>query len=504
MKHLLNISSVRQADNEAITDFGISSILLMENAARSISDFIKNKFFDKKKIKIFCGAGNNGGDGFAIARQLCSDFEVEIFQIGLISKMSKETLCNYEITKKLKIPTLSIDKKEILNTIDLNCDIIIDALIGVGGNENLKGIVCDILLKINQTNTMKIAVDVPTGLNADTGKISEFCFNADYTITMFAPKIGLYLNDGREVCGEIILADLGAPSYIANNLSNDFILEDKDISELLGIRKKNTSKFDYGRVLIVAGSGNFSGAATLTANAAVKSGAGLVELISPVMHSHLIPEVIFHKAKAKQNGFMTTENLDLALSRLENANTLVIGPGIGCDLETLDFAEKLINNAPKSIKIVIDADALRVVNNLQFKSEKMILTPHIFEFARMFNIDVKDIKQNSYQIAKEKAKEKNCVILLKNVPSVITNGDRTYLNIAGNPGMATGGSGDVLSGIIGSIAAQGIELLESAAIGSYIHSKAGDEYVKQFSEQSLSAGNIIEFLKFAIPKKVQL
>ncbi len=496
MKYLLNIDTVRQADNDAISKFGISGLVLMENAARSVAEFIKKKFIDKSKIKIFCGAGNNGGDGFAIARHLISDFDVEIFQIGSVSKMSPETRANYEITQKMKITTNIIEKKESINSLNFDADIIIDSLVGVGGTENLKGIVCDILDKINITNAVNIAVDVPTGLNADTGEISKHCFKADYTITMFAGKIGMYLNDGRNVCGKIIVADLGAPNSIIKHLSSDYILQKEDVKRLIGKRQKNTSKFDYGRVIVIAGSENFPGAAALTTNATVKSGAGLVELISPIMHHHLIPEVIFHKAKANNNGFMTLENIDLVIERLDKANTLIVGPGIGNNQDTLDFIENVLNNTPPWVKIVIDADALRVVNKLKFVSERTILTPHIIEFSRMFNIPISEVQRNSYFIAKEKAKELGCVILLKNVPSIITDGLETYLNIGGNPGMATGGSGDVLSGIIGSMTAQGLDALEAAAIGSFVHSKAGDLYARKYSEQALSAGNLIEFLKF--------
>ena len=496
MKYLLNIETVRQADNDAINKFGICGIILMENAARSVAEFIKNKFDDKSKIKIFCGAGNNGGDGFAIARHLISDFDVEIFQIGSVSKMSPETRANYEITQKLKISTISIVKKEEIHTFDFNCDIIIDAMIGVGGTENLKGIVCNILDKINNINAIKIAVDLPTGLNADSGEISKHCFKADYTITMFAGKIGMYLNDGRNVCGRIIEADLGAPNSIIKNLSSDYILQNEDIKRLLGKREKNTSKFDYGRVIVIAGSANFPGAAALSTNATVKAGAGLVELISPIMHHHLIPEVIFHKAKANNNGFMTLENIDLVTERLDKATTLIVGPGIGNDKDTLDFIENVLNNTPPWIKIIIDADALRVVNKLKYISERTILTPHIIEFSRMFDIPISEVQRKSYYIAKEKAKELGCVILLKNVPSIITDGLETYLNIGGNPGMATGGSGDVLSGIIGAMSAQGLDALEAAAIGSFLHSKSGDMYAKKYSEQALSAGNLIEFLKY--------
>ena len=495
MQYILTPAEMRKADETAIKEFHISSQILMENAARSsaeiIVEILEDAIIAEPSLCILCGSGNNGGDGFALARHLHDIFDITVYWVGSEDKMSQETLENFKSAKKLGIHVNHIMDSKVLNSINFNFDCIIDALIGVGGSENTKGLAADILKKVKDLEALKIAIDVPTGLNSETGFAYEDCFQADYTITMFAPKTGLYLNDGISYSGEIITAYLGVPDSVIEPITNTFSLEDYDVIELLPKRERRSSKFDYGRVLIIAGSSLFPGAAALCANAAITSGAGLVQLCTTTMHPSLLPEVITHILASTSEGTIAGSNYDYIIKSSEKADSIVIGPGLGDVDETMNLVRKLIKDISKDKPILIDADALKAIDNTTLLRKNIILTPHTGEFARIINIDRKAVEKDSFNVAKSLASKLNCTILLKHVPSLITDGTKTYFNINGNPGMATGGSGDVLSGIIGSFLALGIKPLESAALGAYLHGEAGDLYTIDNSELTLTASDLI-------------
>jgi hydroxyethylthiazole kinase-like uncharacterized protein yjeF len=341
----------------------------------------------------------------------------------------------------------------------------------------------------------KVAIDVPAGLNADNGNAHESAFAADLTATMFAPKTGMFLKSGRELCGDIHIASLGAPSVITEELADTHIIEHFDFLEKIGEREKISSKFDYGRVVTVAGSKNFPGASALCSNSAITAGAGLAELFSPSIHPSLLPDVIFHECQINSEGGISGEMFDKICARVDKANSLAIGPGLGDSEDTLKLAANLIEKYKDSKTIVIDADALKAIPKIGILTENCIITPHHGELANILGKDRHYIADNPLESALEAAKKFNCNVLLKNVPTVITNGKKTYLNITGNPGLATGGSGDVLTGIISAYAAQRLSPLDAAVCGAYIHGVAADKYCEDFPEETLTAGKIIEEIK---------
>ncbi|MEM4261142.1 MAG: NAD(P)H-hydrate dehydratase [Candidatus Woesearchaeota archaeon] len=503
MKYILKPDEMRLADSIAMNDFNIPSSILMENAARSASIIIKKLIKDKEipynKFLFFCGCGNNGGDGFALARHLFEEFEVMIYWIGREEKMTNETRTNFEILKKLNLPIFHFSDAQELNNIDINHKCIIDAMIGVGGSENIKGIALDILKKIDHSDSFKIAIDTPTGLNTETGIANPNCFKADVTITMSAIKKGMLLNDGLDVCGKIYEANIGAPSSIIKKISKTYVLENDDIKNLISKRNRKTSKFDYGKVYILAGSKKYPGAAALTANSTIKSGAGLVYLLSTSFHSSLLPEIIPIQLPSTDEGTISFTAFDYIINEIKKADVLTIGPGLGDNKETIQLVKKIIYTI-KNLPIVIDADGLRFIENDTILRKNIIITPHYGEFSRITNFNIKEIEINSYNYAKELAKKLNCIVLLKGVPSIITDGDITYLNITGNPGMASGGSGDVLTGIISGLLARGLEPIKSASVGAFIHSLAGDSYAEHFSQETLTATSILESLIHVFPK----
>lgn len=499
MKCVLSVEEMRKVDETAINVYGISSALLMENAAHSSADYIKAIFkeynLENPKVYLFCGSGNNGGDGFALARHMYNFAKVLIFWIGDESKMTPETYSNFESAKKIGLPILKLSSEDDCRNIDLDCDCIIDGLIGVGGSENIRGLALELLKKFKDYDRLKIALDVPTGLNSDTGKANEFCFYSNFTITMFAIKLGMLLNDGPEKCGKILAASLGAPEFTLKNFSNKFVLEDEDIGKIIPKRKRISSKFDYGRVLIIAGSKRFPGAAALVANSCISSGSGLVILATTSFHYSLLPEVIQFPVSPTDEGTISLRAFDELKSEIEKSDVIAIGSGLGTNPETMKFVRDIVAQFAEKKKIVIDADGLKAFDTKYKFNKNVVLTPHTGEFALLTKMDRKEIENNVFDFATKFAKEFNCNIHLKYVPSISTNGEISYINPYGNPGMATGGSGDVLTGIIASMLAKGIDSLEATATASYLHSKAGDLFFSTYGPESLTASVLIENLK---------
>ena len=498
MNILTKVQAV-SADKYAMDNCGVPSAILMENAARSAFEILSEKISKDSKICILCGSGNNGGDGFALARHLIANgyCRTTVFSIADKSKMSDESLNNYQICLNLEIPLFYFYNLDEFYGLDKDFDCYVEALTGIGGDENLREFLSSLLKIINGRKGFKAALDLPAGLNPDTGKAHPDAFKADLTISMFAPKLGMYLNNGRNLCGEIRTASLGVPQEIIGKFSTINIYRNEDIRIILKIRDSSTSKFDFGKVLIIAGSAAYPGAAALTANAAVRGGAGLVHLASTEFLPALFPEVIRINLERNSDGTINKSNRLKLHDSIQKADAIAIGPGIGDNKETLDMIMALIREFPDK-KFVIDADGLKCLSADKLLNQNIVLTPHLYEFARLIGKTPEDISGREYELTNEYAKRLNCVLHLKSVPSITSNGQLTALCTNGKPGMATGGSGDVLTGIISAYLGMGIAPFEAASLGAFIHSKAGDLYTKSHSQESLKAGDLIEFLKYVL------
>lgn len=495
---VLTKEEAREVDNLAIEKYKIPSIILMENAAKSSYDIIKENISLKDRICILCGVGNNGGDGFAIARHLLSNnYDVAVFLLGDKSKMSKETLMNLHSFANLGGKITDIDEGNHNLLEYSNYDVYIEALIGIGGSNNLRESVSNLLKIINKKAGFKIAIDVPAGLDCDTGLADDNAFVADLTITMFAPKVAMFLNRGRAICGKIEIAYLGIPQYLINYIASNRIIVRNEIRNILKNRDDDSSKFDYGRVLIIAGSEKYSGAASLCANACISAGAGLVFLATTYFHHSLFPEIMHLQLKENIDGSISDENFELLSKQIEKCDTLATGPGLGTNSKTISLVKNLIEEYPNK-KIIFDADALLAINLNKKYNHNLVLTPHIFEFCRLINRTIEEIKHNEYSLVKEYAEKLNCNIHLKGVPSLTSDGKRTTLTIIGNAGMSSGGSGDVLTGIIAGLSAQGVDIYDASSLGAYLHAAAGDNYAQKYNKETLKASDIIENLKYCL------
>ncbi|TAE32655.1 MAG: NAD(P)H-hydrate dehydratase [Candidatus Kapaibacterium sp.] len=539
MQHILSPDSMRQADAYAIHKLGIPAAILMENAARSAFQIIQRRLDEfwgnrsgTRQILVLAGSGNNGGDGFVIARHFfhCPDVRVRVAWIGAKEKMSAETLANFYALEKHGIPLQFLASEEDARALTLEADCIIDALIGTSGSENLRGLVLVLLERLanefsdefSPKTNLRIAIDVPTGLNALTGKAHKYCFQADCTITMAALKTGLLLNDGRRVCGELTIVPIGIPEAYIANTAQIHALELSDIRTFLPHRSNyhQTNKRSYGQVGVIGGSAQMHGAPTLTANASIYAGAGLVRLYSPTTmpHAALAPEIMHTPLHATEAGGISLAALPLIQKAAEVNDVLVCGMGLGTEEESLECMRRLIATLPAKTALVLDADALRALRlpngdiiNLPANAHKnVICTPHHGEFARLTGLPREDIAENAAVLAAEWSSRLGCTILLKNVPTIVSGvffdenevaTPHQYWNLNGNAGMATAGSGDVLAGVIAALLAQGVEGLRAAALGAFLHAAAGDICAEQFSPEGVTASGIIACLPKVFPQK---
>lgn len=492
MKYYLNKKQSYKIDKFAIEELNIPGRVLMENAAHSSYNIIINlsEINRVNNILILCGNGNNGGDGFALARYLVNKFDVTIYFNGNSDKLSDETLNNYKIVNNLKINI--IKSLDIALTSDYQ--LIIESLVGIGADENIKEELQTSLIKINNYPALKIAIDSPAGLNVNTGKANPNTFKADYTISMFSEKVGLFINEGQSFAGKVIRANIGIPDKYLGQFTQLKSLEENDLTQNYKQRNKNTSKFDYGRICIIAGSKDMLGAGALAANAAISSGAGLVHLISIERHSALLPEVICHIFQQNELGTLSLMNLSEIIEITEKCDVIAIGPGISNNRDILNLSIKIIEHCENK-KIIIDADALKCIDVNSQLNENFILTPHLGEFASIINEERTKIQENRIDYVNNWAKKLNCNIILKGYPSLISNGKDTYLNLTGNPGLATAGSGDVLTGILSAVYSRYDDPILSSAIATYIHGKIADDFTKNYSQSGLTASKIINELK---------
>ncbi|MFC3562048.1 NAD(P)H-hydrate dehydratase [Pedobacter jamesrossensis] len=474
MLTLLTSAQTRLADEFTIVNKPIASIDLMEKAARAfVKSFLKDEFDASKHVAVFCGKGNNGGDGLAIAHLLLNNgYEnVKVYVINLSEKQSPDFAINLQRLNESRCKKVVIDKVSDLKNV--KADLIIDAILGSGLNKSLEGDYAALVKQINKLNKKVYSVDVPTGFFAE-GRLPETYngIKAYKTICFQRPKINFFLPESILATEKYEVVDIGLnEDFIQKQESDFYLIEQGDIQEILKPRKLFSHKGTYGHALIIAGNTNTMGAALLSSMACLHAGAGLTTACIPqsglIALNTSLPEVM---ALPRDE-----------CTRIENPSkyqAIAIGPGLGISFENEQLLESLItNNEP----LVIDADALNILAERQDLIEKLpensILTPHMKEFDRLFGEHATWWER--LQTAKEKAKELKIVIVLKNQYTFVCSSEgKIYINPTGNPAMAQGGMGDVLTGIIVAFLAQKYSTLNAAILGCFIHGKAGDDLAK--------------------------
>ena len=484
--YTLSPDTIKYADNLAVEKYGIADITLMKNAAKSCCEYIIPHLFHDNNIVILCGKGNNGGDGYEIASILHREnFNVTVINIfdSQPNTETAKTVYNECMTNSVNI-VCSSQWKECID----KSDIIIDAVFGVSfyGCIDKDSIIGKIILTCNEKKALRIAIDTPSGINSADGRADGIVFNADMTITMAYIKTGMLSYPAKEYCGDIKIANIGYPDELCEEIQKDALVADDDyIKDVLPKRHANTHKGTYGRLLMYCGNENMTGAAILAANAALRSGVGLVNIARDketirILQNHLIEPVF----SVLSNENAQRELLDLS----QKASAILIGCGMGTAESDKNILFSLIKNA--NCNIIIDADGINALceNKLILKEAKCtpILTPHPLEFARLLRKTTDEVSKDRIGLARSFASEYGCVLVLKGASTVIASPDgRLAINASGNPGLSKGGSGDVLAGLISSLKAQGLSAFDSAVIGAYLHGKAADILRTSISEYGL-------------------
>jgi NAD(P)H-hydrate epimerase len=503
---LYSTSQIRDLDNFAINEAGIPGLLLMENAAINISDVVTEKLStigSGSNIGIICGKGNNGGDGLAAARHLVNaGYTITIIMLGKQNELSPDCRKNYDILKNLDSPEITFVNYTGLKDLKYfnKCDTIIDALLGSGAKGELKEPVTSIIRELNNLNSFKIAIDIPTGLDADKGS-GSLIFNSDLTITLAGYKRGLFINDGYKCSGEIVLKGIGIDDRILENMhTTDYLIEPEDALALLPVRGKDLYKYSAGKVLTIAGSVNLPGAAVLTSKAVLNIGAGASILAFPKegrnLVAPLLAEVILN-TYGESEEFLITEHIKSLQEKINWADVIAIGPGLGRDEKTQDAVIKILKDNPAK-KFVLDADALFALGNGNYRKVNLknsILTPHLAEFANISGIDKDEIKKDLFLFGRRFSKKTGAILILKGARTIIFNpGGEAFINSTGNSGMAKFGTGDVLTGVIAGLYSQIKNSEDASVCGVYLHSLTADLLMEKMTEFSYSAGDISDYL----------
>lgn len=479
---VLTSELIKISEENAVKNGTFSFLDLMKNAGVKAGKIIESEYvFDGCKVAVFCGSGNNGGDGFVVADYLASiGADVSVFLC--MGETETESARYYFKNVKHLVKTDFSDRY----------DIIVDAVFGIGLNREISKELADLFLKLNSSKAKRISIDVPSGVHADSGKILGGCFKADLTVTFIALKPCLVLPIGSDYCGKRVVADIGVEP-----VNGGYEVNQKPIFEK---RRHNSHKGDFGTAVMICGSYGMAGAAILAAKAALKSGLGIAKCVvcdgiySPLTAS--VPEAVCVPVKQTENGVLNADLIDVK-SICEKANALLFGCGVKVDYETEKVLKSILSEC--EIPCVIDADGINLLSScielLKNSKAPVIITPHPGEMARLVKKSVKEVEENRIYYAKYVATKYGCTVVLKGADTIIasSSGEITF-NLNGNPGMATGGSGDVLAGITVSMLAQGFEPYTAAKYAVYIHGNAGDSAAMKTGEISLLPSDIISEL----------
>src|SRR3972149_939675 len=492
---------MRWLDEKAIKRYGIPGLVLMENAGRGVAEIIERNFgsltgggkplpYEGKRVSIFAGKGNNGGDGVFLARP---------------QDVKGDAKVNLNIWQKMNGETVSIVSKKSLERHRVNirhAHLIVDAIFGTGLSADVKGIQRDVIEFINRLNKPVVAVDVPSGLNASNGRVLGSCVKATITATMAIPKIGLLIYPGMDYAGKVEVVDIGMPRELLKDEKIPWELLDFEGNKgLIKPRHGNTHKGSFGHVFVLAGSVGKTGAAAMTSMGAMRAGAGLFTLgisksLNQVM-ARKLTEVMTLPLSESASGVCGYEAFDEIMKFIRDKEVVVLGPGLATSEPVKKLVSRLVRES--RIPLVIDADGINClaedVKVLGKAKAPIVITPHPGEMARLVDMTAKYVQTDRIGVASRFAKENKVIVVLKGARTVIAEpSGRIFINPTGNPGMATAGTGDVLAGMIGGFIAQGYTPLDASNMAVYVHGMAGDEVAKKKGQVGMVAGDMLNIL----------
>ena len=488
---ILTNKEMREADTYTIEILGVASLALMERAGEALADAAQ-RMVSNGKIVCVCGGGNNGGDGFVCAR-LLKERGRDVSVLFCAKKMTDDCSTNKNRWEELGGATVSKLNGEVA--------LLVDCLFGTGFKGVLDGeykAIVEQMRVYKETGTKILSADIPSGVNGDNGLVDGLAVQADETLCIGNIKVGALLNDGKDYAGKVKVSDIGIqlPSDTYATL-----IEKPLVKTLLPKRNKNSHKGTFGRAAIVAGSMQYAGAAYLSTAACLRSGAGYTTLFVP---NNLAQAFLLRLPEALLKGIGGTDELVFDKAQFQGLlryDSIAYGMGLGCSKEVAQGAKYLLQEYTG--RLVLDADGLNSLaeyekENLEtlFQNKKcdVVITPHVKEFSRLLNVTVEEILQDGMALSQAFAKKNGIALLLKSATSIITNGEKTFLNVVGNSGQAKGGSGDVLSGVLAGLCAQGLDCISSAVTGSFLCGSAADLARLQYGEHALKASDCIERL----------
>jgi len=505
---ILTAREMKDIDSKATSEYGIPSLILMENAGirtvEVIEDLLESSQSDK--VVVLAGKGNNGGDGLVVARHLINaGIHVDVFLLAGSNEMTPDSYTNYQILSRMSRNIFPLQVEEDLDRLMLallSCDLIVDAIYGIGFQGQMNDFDSQIVRMVNWSKALVVAVDIPTGVEADSGRVYGEAIRASHTVSFALPKIGLLLEPGKDYVGTLSVADISIPAPLLQDKSlKTSLISEAMVMSWLGPRHPESHKGTYGHALLIGASPGLSGAVIMAAGAALKSGAGLVTAAVPesllgVVDAGWIEIMSSPLAESKQ-GTIALEALPLIEGLLGRASACAIGPGMSRFPEAPAILHSLLKKA--GIPVLIDADGLNALaedlNILKDHQVPVVLTPHPGEMARLTGKNIEEIQSNRIAVAREFAQQWGVTLVLKGNKTIIAGAaGEIFLNITGNPGMATAGSGDVLCGLITGLMAQGLRPLDASIAGVYLHGLAGDWAAEIKGQRGLLAGDILNSL----------
>ncbi len=494
------VAQIKNLDRSATEGFGISDDILMENAGQAVYFVILKEFGIKnKKFAVFCGGGNNGGDGFVVARKIHSNGgEAKVLLLDDETKFKGIAKRNFEIVSKMPIEISKVSSNESIRAAIHNSDAIVDAIFGTGLTKKVSGTYKDVIQMINESEKTVFSVDIPSGINGDTGEAMGIAVKANYTITFGLPKIGNMLYPGYEHCGKLYLSHISFPPSLYNS---DSIRVEINNPVELPKRSKDAHKGDFGEVLFIAGASSYFGAPYFSALSFLKAGGGYSRLATPISISSFLAnkgsEIVFIPQRETPSGSISLKNKDELLKLSEKVDMVVMGPGISLNKETQELVRQLAQEIKRPL--LIDGDGITAIAKdigiIKKRKAETILTPHMGEMSRMTKMEVSEVNKNKIGVLQRTAKELNAMIVLKGAHSLIGYPDeRVFINLSGNPGMATAGSGDVLTGTIAAMFGLGLPLREAVRMGVFMHGFSGDLAAADKGEDGITAQDILDYL----------
>lgn len=509
---VLNTAQMREADRRTIDDIGIPAVVLMENAGRQIVAAMESSFGDlpTSRVAILCGRGNNGGDGLVMARALRErHVDVGVYLLGPANGMKGAAASNLSAARHLGIDVVEIADAqawELHSTDVVGSDIIVDAMFGTGFRGPIDGLCETVFADVNGASKPVIAVDVPSGLSCDTHVVTGPAIRATITVALGAPKIPLVLPPAENFAGNLIIAEIGIPQSVINDVGGPWLelLTKESMRALVEPRASDSHKGDYGRVLIVAGSRGKTGAASLSAESALRSGAGLVTVATPGSMQNVVAslgsEYMTEWCEETSDATLAFEALDRILDF--DADVIAIGPGIGRHPSTAALVQGLVERS--GVPLILDADAL---NAFVGEPERLagrdgvdiIITPHPGEMARLTGLTIEQVQAERLEVARNFAATHHVHVVLKGHRTIIATPEgHAFVNLTGNPGMATGGAGDVLTGMIAAWFGQLLDAEAACKLAVYLHGLAGDLAEADEGEVAMTATDIIARLGDAV------